>query len=87
MDRVDDMSDQVTLTQDEGAHQISAPLRLLNFAPQSRQILRGDIGLLRGNGFQTLQRVYWRNKATGLVSDLATEAELTPELWGTLQFP
>ena len=87
IDRVDDVSDQITLTQDGGAYQISAPLALLHLAPAPGQILRGDIGLLRGNGFQTLQRVYWRNKATGLVSDLATEAELTPELWGALQFP
>ncbi len=44
------------------------------------------IGLLRGNGFQTLQRVYWHDKATGLVSDLASEAQLTPALWGPWTF-
>lgn len=87
MDRVEDVSGQIELTQDGASYQISASLALLNIAPQSGKSLRGDIGILRGNGFQTLQRVYWRNKATGLVSDLATEAELTPELWGTLLFP
>ena len=87
MDRVEDVSGKVELTEDGGSYQFSAPLALLSLTPQSGESLRGDIGILRGNGFQTLQRVYWRNKATGLVSDLATEAELTPELWGTLVFP
>jgi len=36
--------------------------------------------------FQTLHRVYWHNKATGLVSDLPSEAELRPDLWGTWRF-
>ncbi|MGA2658777.1 MAG: hypothetical protein ABSH34_14840 [Verrucomicrobiota bacterium] len=40
--------------------------------------LRGDIGILRGNGFQTTQRVYWSNKAAGITADVPREAELTP---------
>jgi hypothetical protein len=48
--------------------------------------IRGDVGVLRGNGFQTLQRVYWSNKATGLVSDAPTEADLTPQFWGEMRF-
>jgi hypothetical protein len=43
------------------------------------------IGLLRGNGFQTLQRVYWSNKATGITADVPSEAELTPQLWSEWQ--
>jgi hypothetical protein len=33
-----------------------------------------------------LHRVYWSNKATGLTSDVPSEAMLTPQLWGTWQF-
>ena len=47
---------------------------------------QGDLGILRGNGFQTLQRVYWNNKATAITADVPSEAELTPALWGRWQF-
>jgi hypothetical protein len=48
--------------------------------------LRGDIGVLRGDGDRTVQRAYWHNKATGLTSDVPSEAELTPQLWGRWEF-
>ncbi len=87
MDRVEDVSDKVNLTADgEGDYEISAPLALLNLAPKAGTTIKGDIGILRGNGFQTLQRVYWSNKATGIVADVPSEAELTPVLWGAWQF-
>ena len=50
--------------------------------PEVMQAIKGDIGILRGNGFQTLQRVYWNNKATAITADVPSEAELTPKLWG-----
>ena len=87
MDRVDDVSDQVTLAGDgQGRYEFSVPLSLLSLSAQAGRTMTGDVGLLRGNGHRTLQRVYWHNKATGLVSDLASEAELTPPLWGTWVF-
>lgn len=46
----------------------------------------GQVGILRGNGFQTTQRVYWQNKATGLTADVPGEAMLTPNLWGRWRF-
>jgi hypothetical protein len=95
MDRVDNVSDAVTLAlgseTDEktklvaGFFEFSIPLATLGLEPKANMTLKGDIGILRGNGFQTLQRVYWSNKATGLVSDLPSEAELTPQLWGTIE--
>jgi len=85
-DRVDDVSSMVTLAGKDGDYELSAPLSALGLAPSAGQSIRGDIGILRGNGFQTLQRVYWRNKATELVSDIPSEAELLPQLWGTWQF-
>jgi len=86
IDRVQNLSDQVQLAQDAGNYELSIPLALLNLPAQAGLTFKGDIGILRGNGVQTLQRIYWHNKATGLVSDLATEAELTPQLWGRWEF-
>ena len=83
IDRVEDVSGEVQFARSEGNYEVSVPLKLLGWKPKVGAEIRGDIGLLRGNGFQTLQRVYWHNKATGLMSDLASEAELTPLLWGT----
>ena len=86
---VEDVSAQVSLQQDgHGTFQISIPLRLLgpDTAFISGSTIKGDPGILRGNGFQTLQRIYWSNKATGIVADVPSEAELTPQLWGNLQF-
>jgi len=82
-DRVDDVSAEVTLAGAGGDYELSVPLSLLGLMPVPGLTLHGDLGILRGNGFQTLQRVYWHNKATGLVSDIPSEAELTPPLWGT----
>jgi len=85
-DRVDDVSGQVTLAGDgAGNYELSIPLQVLGLQPQAGQSLKGDIGILRGNGFQTLQRVYWRNKASGITADVPSEAELTPQLWGEWQ--
>jgi hypothetical protein len=90
-DRVDDVSRDVTLASGEvdepggakiSVYEFSIPLATVGLKPAPGQHLRGDIGLLRGNGFQTLRRVYWSNKAAGLVSDVPSEAELTPRLWG-----
>jgi hypothetical protein len=66
--------------------EFSLPLEVLGLKPTPGLTLRGDIGVLRGDGLRTVQRVYWSNKATGLVSDVPSEAELTPQLWGTLKF-
>ncbi|MCW3051847.1 MAG: repeat containing protein, partial [Chthonomonadales bacterium] len=86
LDRVDDVSDQIQLASDSiGNYVLSIPLATLRWKPQSGQKYRGDIGVLRGNGFQTLQRVYWSNKATGITADVPSEAELTPQLWGEWQ--
>ena len=86
IDRVDDVSDQVQLAGKDGNYELSVPLAALGLRPQAGLAIRGDVGVLRGNGFQTLQRVYWNNKATGLTSDVPSEAMLTPNLWGVWQF-
>jgi len=87
LDRVDDVSDQVQLAADEsGNYEIAVPLSVLGLKPQPGMRIKGDIGILRGDGKQTTQRMYWANKATAIVSDVPSEAELTPRLWGTWEF-
>ena len=96
LDRVEDVSASVQLGTafekepngrlKSAGYEISIPLAVLGLQPQAGLVLRGDIGLLRGNGFQTLQRVYWANKATGITADVPSEAELTPQLWGRWEF-
>jgi hypothetical protein len=87
LDRVEDVTSQVTLADGgNGDFELSVPLALLGLRPAAGQALRGDVGILRGNGFQTVHRVYWSNKATGITADVPSEAELTPHLWGTWKF-
>jgi hypothetical protein len=86
LDRVDDVSAQVELAGHDGNYELSIPLKALGLEPKAGQKIRGDIGILRGNGFQTVQRVYWSNKASGITADVPSEAELTPQLWGTWEF-
>jgi len=88
-DDVEDVSQYVRLAKgmaaSAGDFEFSIPLAVLGLNAVPGTTLRGDLGLLRGDGLQTTQRVYWSNKASGLVSDIPSEAELTPQLWGTLK--
>src|SRR5207344_1667763 len=74
LDRVDDVSAQVQLASSNGNYELSIPLAALGLKPEPGLRLKGDIGILRGNGFQTLQRVYWANKASGITADVPSEA-------------
>ncbi|MCX2479450.1 hypothetical protein OQY15_10145 [Pedobacter sp. MC2016-15] len=86
-DQVEDISDKIQFAAGKnGEYEVSVPLALLNLKPAAGIQLKGDIGILRGEEEQTVARVYWMNKATGIVSDVPSEAELTPALWGTLNF-
>ena len=96
LDRVEDVSDQVTLASsvvkntkgkvEAAFYEFSIPLDTLGLRPQPGKTLRGDVGILRGDGTKTMQRVYWSNKATGITADVPSEAELTPKLWGRWEF-
>jgi hypothetical protein len=81
-DQVVDVSDKVSLAQSGGEVEISVPLSVLGFTPKRGQQLLGDIGVLRGDGAQTTQRIYWNNLDTNLVSDIPGEARLRPANWG-----
>ncbi len=86
-DRVEDVSDQIELADDgEGHYEVSVPLNLLGLRPQPGMKIRGDIGILRGNGTETTARSYWSNKASGITADVPSEAALTPHLWGTIEW-
>jgi hypothetical protein len=86
LDEVKDVSSEVEFATTNGNYEVSIPLATLGLKPAPDQSIKGDLGILRGNGFQTLQRIYWSNKATGITADLPSEAELTPALWGQLSF-
>ena len=86
IDRVDDVSGQLQFAAAEGNYELSIPLAVLGLKPEPGQSIRADLGILRGNGFQTLHRVYWSNKATGITSDVPSEAMLEPSLWGRWVF-
>ena len=85
MDEVDDVSGLVELAQRDGNYEVSIPLAALGLAPTPGVTLRGDVGILRGDGVRTVQRLYWQNKTTSTASDIPTEATLTPRLWGRMR--
>jgi hypothetical protein len=86
LDRVDDVTAQVEFAGTNGNYEISLPLAAVGLRPQAGRTIKADLGILRGNGFQTVQRVYWANKASGITADVPSEAELTPRLWGRCEF-
>ena len=95
-DRVDDVSREVTFAstveKDKDGwvtaayYEISCPLAVLGLKPEAGRTIRADLGVLRGNGVETVHRVYWSNKATAITADVPSEAELAPHLWGQWTF-
>ncbi len=85
LDRADDVSAEVQLAGSGGNYEFSIPLAALGLKPVAGQSLKGDIGILRGDGSATTARVYWSNKSTGITSDVPSEAQLTPQLWGRVE--
>ena len=86
IDQVTDVSASVQLDAANGVYAISVPLETLGLHPAAGQAIQADLGILRGNGVQTTQRVYWSDKATGITADVPSEAQLTPALWGKWVF-
>jgi hypothetical protein len=83
-DRVDDVSAQAELVQQGGDIELSIPLAVLGMAVDGGEgTLQGDIGILRGTGAMTTQRLYWNNLNTAINSDIPSEARLQPGNWGT----
>lgn len=86
IDKVEEVSADVQLAAVKGDYEVSIPLEVLGLTPQAGITVRADLGVLRGDGANTNQRLYWQNKATGHTSDVPSEASLTPHLWGRWQF-
>ena len=83
---VRDVSGSVELAGTNGNFEFRVPLAVLGLDLLPGRTLSGDLGVLRGAAGVTVQRTYWQNKAAGLVSDIPSEAELQPRLWGRLFF-
>ena len=62
------------------------PLDALGWSPQPDTRLRFDWGLLLTgpDGHVVTRRMYWSNKNTSILSDVPSEAQLQPGLWGHL---
>ncbi|MCY3017505.1 MAG: hypothetical protein NTW87_00540 [Planctomycetota bacterium] len=86
IDKVDNVSEQVEFGSNEGNYEIAIPLATLGLRPAAGMAIKADVGVLRGDGMQTTQRVYWSNKGTAITSDVPSEAMLTPSLWGKWVF-
>jgi len=82
LDKVEDVTSQLQFVAIKGNYAFSIPLSVLGLKTEPGEKIKADIGVLRGDGVSTVQRVYWNNKATGVVSDVPSEAQLTPSLWG-----
>ncbi|MEI6678330.1 MAG: hypothetical protein WCL21_06965, partial [Mariniphaga sp.] len=85
-DKVEDVTNQIQIAGSEGNYELSIPIATLGLKVADGLVLKGDIGILRGQGDQTTARIYWCNKATGITADVPSEAMLTPGLWGTFRF-
>jgi len=88
IDKVTDVSTSLTLAGKNGDYEFSIPLSALGLAaaPTDGMKTIGDIGILRGNTGQTVQRIYWNNKNTTLTADIPTEGKFYPNNWGQWVF-
>lgn len=85
-DQILNVSRQVHLYQLGKNYEISVPLSVLAMPePRPGYQTIGDIGVLVGNGTKTVDRLYWSNKNTSIVSDIPSEARLEPANWGILK--
>jgi hypothetical protein len=87
VDRVDLMPEaRINVVRRGGGYMVEAavPLTALGFAPQAGREYKLDLGVIFSDakGNNRAARVYWANKATGLVADVPGEIMATPKLWG-----
>lgn len=86
-DRVRDITAQTAFAaaRDGSGYELAVPLSLVSLKLRKGMTFKGDIGVLRGDEGATLARSYWSNKATAIVSDVPSEAELRPANWGDIK--
>jgi hypothetical protein len=65
--------------------ELAVPLAALGFKPEAGKEYKADLGAVFSDatGNNRAARVYWSNKATGLVNDVPGEIMGNPNLWGT----
>ena len=90
-DRVEKLEDAQLAFKDDGSryvYEAAIPLKSLGLTLQPDLRLKLDWGFLVSgkDGNEVLQRVYWANKATAIVSDVSYESQLHPDLWGFVRF-
>lgn len=86
-DRVEDITSQCRFAQGKkGDYELQVPLDLIGMRAREGVKTIGDIGVLRGDDGATVARLYWANKATGIVSDVPSEAMLAPRNWAPIEF-
>jgi hypothetical protein len=82
--------DDVTVKAETGLNAYTAlirvPLRNMGLDPKAGAKLTGQVGVIFSDpsGKNRAARLYWHNKNTGLVSDVPSEARLTPAEWGEI---
>ena len=84
-DDVRDVSEQLKFAEKDGNIEFAIPLETIGLSSAPDGEIPGDVGILRGAEGHTMQRVYWSNTNTTIVSDLPSEARLQPEQWGIFQ--
>ncbi|HYG76014.1 MAG TPA: hypothetical protein VEK08_13500 [Planctomycetota bacterium] len=86
--QVEDLKMAVKNEEQRYSVEASVPLSALDFKPQPGLRTKLDWGILvtGPNGTEVMRRMYWANKATGIVSDAPSEARLHPNLWGYALF-
>lgn len=64
--------------------ELCVPLAALGFKPEAGKDYQADLAAVFSDatGTNRAARVYWSNKATGLVNDVPGEIMATPNLWG-----
>lgn len=64
------------------------PLAAIGFDPAVSPVTRGDVGFVVADesGTTAIDRVYWANPNTKIVSDVPEETRLQPDRWGTFSF-
>ena len=52
---------------------------------EDKTVILGDLGIIRGNGVQNVQRICWNSLDTWMTSDIPSEARWRSLNWGVLR--
>ena len=87
-DSVKEVPAEVKVAKDASGYTVEAAFALADLGIRCPAKLRGDFGATFGNeaADDTVLRIHWSNKATGLVADEVAELAYKPALWGEIEF-